>query len=315
MYSIKTMNIRQFEYVLAVAEHRHFETAAEKCFVTQSTLSAMISKLESELGIIIFDRRKKPVDITKEGEKIIEHLKIISTEINRLDELSKEIKGAIKGVIKIGCIPTVAPFLLPIFLPDFSTKYPDLIMEIKEITTDEIIRRLKSRELDIGIISFPINDDELAEYPIYREPFVFYDTSRTSEKEINTEDILLDNFWLLEEGHCLRNQVLAVCSTENKKINSSLNIKFKAGSIDSLIRFVRANNGKTLLPYLAAINFSDEEKKHIRYFSTPVPFRNVGLLTHRYFVKKTILRLLQEEIRRKIKLTDRIEISDEIKQY
>lgn len=302
------MNIRQFEYVLAVAEHRHFETAAEICFATQSTLSAMISKLESELGIIIFDRRKKPVGITKEGEKIIEHLKIIIMEINRLEELSQEIKGELKGIIKIGCIPTVAPFLLPIFLPDFSAKYPDLTLEIKEITTDEIIRRLKSRELDIGIISFPVNDGELTEYPMYREPFVFYDTSEISEKEIIAENILLNNFWLLEEGHCLRNQVLAICAAEGKEINSSLNIRFKAGSIDSLIRFVRASNGKTLLPYLAVNNFSDNEKKHIRYFHTPAPFRNVGLLTHRYFAKKTVLRLLHNEILEKIKSADNIEV-------
>ena len=161
------MNIQQFKYILAVAEHRHFELAAEKCFVTQSTLSTMISKFEDELGIQVFDRKKKPVGLTNEGELIIDQLKIILNNIDQLDELKHELKGEVKGKLTMAVIPTIAPFLLPLFLQDFANRFPDLVIEVRELTTKEILRQLKSRELDIGILSTPINDSEIKEVDLY----------------------------------------------------------------------------------------------------------------------------------------------------
>ncbi len=295
------MNIQQFQYVLAVAECRHFETAAEKCFISQSTLSTMILKFENELGITIFDRKKRPMVVTDGGQKIIDRLKIITNEIGQLEELSKEIKGEIKGVIKVACIPTVAPFLLPLFLVDFAQKYPDLKIEVIEITTDEIAHQLKSRDLDIGIISLPFNDSELAEYALYDEPFVLFDTAQEKEQKVSVEEINMENFWLMEEGHCMRTQVLDICSQSNPAINSTLNISFKAGSINSLIRFVKANKGKTLLPFWATTQFSEEEKQYIRPLGAPVPFRTIGLLTRQYFPRQKLLQLFQREIINKLK--------------
>ncbi|HRO74530.1 MAG TPA: LysR substrate-binding domain-containing protein [Crocinitomicaceae bacterium] len=296
------MNIQQFRYVLAVAEHRHFETAAEKCFISQSTLSTMILKFEEEIGITIFDRKKRPMEITQEGEKIIEQLHIISNEISNLEELSKEIKGELKGVIKIACIPTVAPFLLPRFLVDFAYKYPEITIEVSELTTEEIVRQLKLRDLDIGIVSTPLNESELTEYPLYDEPFVLYETtSKEVQKGTAISKINMNNFWLMEEEHCMRSQVLNICNQSNDNINSSFNINFKASSIDSLIRFVKANKGRTLLPFLATTDFSVEDQKHIRNLSRPVPFRTIGLLTHQHFPKNKILHLLQQEINHAIR--------------
>lgn len=295
------MNIQQFQYILAVAEHRHFETSAEKCFVSQSTLSTMISKFEDEIGIKIFDRSVKPVEITKEGEIIIEQLKNITNEINHLNEIVKEIKGEIKGKIIIGCIPTVAPFLLPLFLKDFSNQYPDLTIEVREKTTEEIVRQLKSRELDIGILSSPLKESEIIEEHLYDESFILFDTSnRNSNQTVKIGDLELNNFWLLEEGHCMRDQVLDICELGQAEFNTTANINFKSGSIDSLLRFVKSTKGKTIIPLLSLIDFPESDKKHLRFFAPSIPHRSIALVHHVHFPKKKIFNLLKAEIIQKV---------------
>lgn len=211
------MNLQQFQYILAVAEHKHFELAAEKCFISQSTLSTMISKFEEELGIKIFDRKKKPVHITAEGAIIIDKLKEVTTHIGQLKELVKEIKGEIKGKVSISVIPTVSSYLLPLFLQDFAKKYPLLKLEVREQTTQEIIRQLKSRDLDIGIVSTPLSDAMLEETELYREPFVLYDKQTTSSKKVSVKNIDTSNLWLLEEGHCMRTQALQICNLKKSQ--------------------------------------------------------------------------------------------------
>lgn len=295
------MNIQQFQYILAVAEHKHFELAAEKCFISQSTLSTMISKFEEELGIKIFDRKKKPVHVTGEGAIIIDKLKEVNTQIGQLKELVKEIKGEIKGRVSISVIPTVSSYLLPLFLHEFAKKHPLLKLEVREQTTEEIIRQLKSRDLDIGIVSTPLSDSMLVETELYREPFVLYDTQATANKRVSVKNIDTSNLWLLEEGHCMRTQALQICNMKKSQPSRIENIDFKAGSIDSLIRFVNANEASTLLPYLSTIHLPLRDAKHIRQFITPVPVRTIGLVVHRHFVKNKVLELLKNEIEEKIK--------------
>jgi LysR family transcriptional regulator, hydrogen peroxide-inducible genes activator len=291
------MNIQQIQYVLALAETRHFERAAERCFVTQSTLSTMISKFEDELGLLIFDRKKKPVAITHEGEQLIEQLKKIDREIHSLNEVAQEIKGEMKGNLSISVIPTIAPFLLPLFLSRFAFKFPELNIEVKEQTTSEILRLIKSRDLDIGIISIPIDDEEISEVHLYDEPFVYFDTKTIQANKIQSHDINLSTLCLLEEGHCMRTQILELCDSYEQQLHSMLNFRFLAGSIDSLLRFVRANQASTLLPYLASIDLSPEEKMKISEFEAPIPYRTVGLVVHKHFVKHKILDMLKMEIK------------------
>ena len=178
------MNLRQIDYILAVAEYRHFELAAEKCYITQSTLSTMIAKFEDEIGLKIFDRKKKPLDITLEGHAILGQLRMIRTHFNQLEEMAQEIRGEIKGKLSISVIPTIAPYLLPLFLPNFVTKYPQLQIEIREQTTDEIIRLLRSRAIDIGILSTPLYEKDIIEYPLYDEPFLLFDTQLKTKNDI-----------------------------------------------------------------------------------------------------------------------------------
>ncbi len=296
------MNIQQFRYVLAVAVHRHFETAADSCFISQSTLSTMISRFEDELGVTIFDRKKKPVGITREGEEIIERLKVIDYEISQLTGLARKMTGEVGGVIRVGCISTVAPYLLPLIVPELSVQHPELTLEIKETTTNEIVRLLKSRELDIGIISTPVGDGELLEYPLYREPFMLFDTGgmHRVREPIPVREMSWDNFWLLEEGHCMSDQVLEICSTNNATPGQSPNIRFKAGSIDSLVRFVRASGGQTLLPYMAVKSMPAAEQRDIIRFALPSPSRTIGLVVHQHFIKKPVLELIEKEIRLRV---------------
>ena len=295
------MNIQQIDYILAVNELRNFGNAAEKSCITQSTLSTMIGKFEDEIGIKIFDRKTKPVSLTKEGSTIIQQLKIISKEISTLNEVVQSLKGELLGELKIGIIPTVAPFILPEFLTDFAQKFPNITFSVSEKNTDAITEALKRRELDIGIMAIPVGMSDLHEIPLYNEPFVLYDCTRgKSNSFVNVETIDYDKFWLLEEGHCLHTQVKKICDYGISKKNESINFNFKAGSVDSLIRFVKVNKGLTMLPYLASLDLTPVEYKKITYFQSPVPVRTIGIVVHKHFVKKQLLNLLEREIKDKI---------------
>ncbi len=290
------MNIQQFQYILAVAKYKHFELAAEKCCISQSTLSTMISKFEDEIGVKIFDRKKKPVDLTLEGSLILEQLKVITNHIEQLHELTKEIKGEITGHLNLSVIPTIAPFLLPLFLQEFASQFSNLNIVVKEETTDEIQKKLKLREIDIGIVSIPLNDKDLYEIKLYDEPFLFYNTKKKLNKKLSVNHLKNENLYLMEEGHCMRTQVSELCNNNSKKNKSSLNFDYKAGSIDSLIRFVKVSQASTLLPYLATLNFTKHDACHLSHFTSPIPYRTIGLIVHRHFVKKKILNSLQKSI-------------------
>jgi LysR family transcriptional regulator, hydrogen peroxide-inducible genes activator len=294
------MNIQQFQYILALAETRHFERAAESCHITQSTLSTMISRFEEELGIQVFDRKKKPIEISIEGEAVLAQIKKIKKEIDSLNALTQEIKGEVKGGLSVSVIPTIAPYILPVVLRSFSQKFPKLELSVREQTTEEIIRLVKSRQLDIGIVSTPLNEKELVEHHLYNEPFVFFTEIGSGQKPIKTTQLETNNLCLLEEGHCMRAQVLELCNIQLKKNNKTENFKYSAGSIDSLMKFVLANKMDTLLPYLAAIELPSKEQKKIVKFEEPVPYRSVGIVVHKHFVRKKILQVLKQEIIEKI---------------
>lgn len=290
------MNLRQIDYILAVAEYRHFELAAAKCYITQSTLSTMIAKFEDEIGLKIFDRKKKPLEVTLEGQSILEQLRLIRTNFSQLEEMTQEIRGEIQGKLTLSVIPTIAPFLLPLFLPSFVAQHPQLHIEIREETTDEILRKLKSRELDIGILSTPLYEKDILEYPLYDEPFLLYDQEIQSREPIQIKKLAFNQLCLLEEGHCMRTQVLNLCEIHKNKINTKLNFDYKAGSIDSLLRFVKASNASTLLPYLAAKELTKADAKHVHPFAEPIPMRTIGLVVHQHFVKKKLLTQLIKAI-------------------
>lgn len=292
------MNIQQLKYVLAVDAQRHFAKAAQKCFVTQPTLSMMIRSLEDELGIKIFDRSRQPVVPTEAGEVVIAQAKIILREAGRMKEIIHELKGEIKGELKLGIIPTVAPYLLPLFLNSFLKKYPRLKIKISEFTTQQIIEKLRHHYLDAGILATPLNNETLNEQPLYYEQFVVYASSNEKlmkKKYLIPGDIDTNHLWLLEEGHCLRTQILNLCELRKKGLETS-NLEYEAGSIETLKKMVDMNNGITILPELALNELNVKDKKFVRHFKPPVPVREISIVTYRHFVKQRMVDILKEEI-------------------
>lgn len=294
------MNLQQIQYILAVAEFKNFSKAAEKCFITQSTLSTMISRFEDEIGISIFDRKTKPASVTKEGEVIIQQFKLITSEIGNLHEIIDSLKGESTGSLKIGVIPTIAPYILPLFLEEYTRSFPRVNFEISEITTASILKGLKDRELDIGIVSTPLEEENIIEHPLYEEDFVVYDTQLNKHKPTTVNEIDRERLWLLEEGHCLRTQVEIICDFDQKSARPGSNFQYKSGTIDSLMRFVKNNKGLTFLPYLATLDFNASELQKISSLNAPTPARTIGLVVHKHFIKKKLLEQLKRIILQKV---------------
>lgn len=297
------MNKSQIDYILAVAKLRNFGKAAQSCYVTQSTLSAMVAKVEGQIGITIFDRKTKPIGITPAGEVLIAQLKNIQREYAHLDVKVEELKGIHAGEVSIAGIPTVAPYLFPRILNDISVKYPAVSFTFQELTTHRIIDAILQGELDIGIVSTPLEEKGLMEYSLFEEPFVLYDKRKPNSGEegnkVKIMELDFSKLWLLEEGHCFRNQVEKICNLRQQKAVKS-NITYLSGSIASLKRIVSINKGLTLLPYLCSIDLPIHEQQAIQYFISPVPARKIGIVVHKNFVKKKILKGLQLMIKDKI---------------
>ena len=292
------MNLQQLEYIVAVDSFRHFEKAAQHCFVTQATLSMMIKKLEQELDVILFDRSKQPVLPTQAGKLIIEQARIVLRETEQLRQLSLQAKAGSKGELKIGVIPTLAPYLLPLFLTRFLKDYPSVKLKIIEQTTEHLLQLLATDKIDVGIMATPLAEKGFSEKHLFYEEFKVYaadETRSLKKKYILAEDIDISKLWLLEEGHCLRSQVLNLCEIQKKQAVVH-HLDYETGSIESLLKITELNSGITIVPHLATIHFNKEQKEKLRHFKPPVPVREISLVTYRHFVKKGLLQVLEKEI-------------------
>jgi LysR family hydrogen peroxide-inducible transcriptional activator len=292
------MNLPQLEYVIAVDTYRHFAKAAEKTFVTQPTLSMMIQKLEAELGIRIFDRSKQPVVPTPEGEEIITRARQIMADVGLLKEFTQELKHEVSGELKLAVIPTLAPYLLPLFLKSFVDKYRMLKTTIRELVTNDIIAALKNGDIDIGLLATPLNDIKLVEHPVFYEEFFAYAAAEekvSRKKFLLPKDIDISKLWLLEEGHCLRNQVFNLCELKKKDFESD-RLHYEAGSIETLKNLVDHHNGITILPFLATLDLNRRQKEKIREFAHPKPVREISLVVNRNFHRTRLLQALRTEI-------------------
>ncbi|MFD2161398.1 LysR substrate-binding domain-containing protein [Paradesertivirga mongoliensis] len=292
------MTLVQLEYIVAVDTHRNFVLASQSCFVTQPTLSMQIQKLEENLGIKIFDRSRQPVVPTEIGQQVIAQARIILNESRQLTELIKVFNNELSGELKIGVIPTVAPYLLPQIIPGFSKKYPKVQLMIWEYTTEQIIQNLKVGLLDCGILATPLEEPTLFEIPLFYESFVVYLSSSSplmKKKEISNKDIDFDELWLLNEGHCMRNQVLNICQRK-KAGESNKQFEYNTGSVETLKRMVDLNSGITILPELSLKDLSEEQISRSRRFVSPVPVREISIVTHRNFLKRGVIKALENEI-------------------
>jgi LysR family transcriptional regulator, hydrogen peroxide-inducible genes activator len=292
------MTLQQLEYIIALDTYRHFGKAALHCNIAQPSLSVQIQKLEEELKTTIFSRNKMPITPTETGIIIIEQARKIMAESATMTQLIQQQKNTIEGNLKIGIIPTLAPYLLPLFLLEFIKKYPAVSLNVSELTTDKIIRRLKNGMLDIGILATPLSQKELEETFLFNEEFVAYVSKKEkifAKKYLLPADIDVNKMWLLEEGHCLRSQTINLC--ELQKISSvQKHLDFETGSIETLKKFVEKNEGITLLPELATIDMSAAKKAMLRYFKSPAPVREISMVTNRGFVKLRLANILKESI-------------------
>jgi len=292
------MTFTQLEYIIAVDTYRHFAEAASHCYVTQPTLSMQIQKLEEELSVKIFDRSKQPVLPTEPGSEIIEQARKIIGERDTLTEMIEAKKGIVNGELKLGIIPTLAPYLLPLFIPSFAKKYPKVKIIVHELTTSLIISRLREGKIDMGILVTPLNEHGIKEQVLFYEELMVY-VSRNNDvfkkSYVLAKDIDPEKLWLLEEGHCFRSQIINLCELKKSSKESTL-FEYEAGSLETLRRMVDLNDGITILPELATLDLSAKQEQHIRYFKQPAPVREVSIITHRDFVKKKLVELVKKEI-------------------
>jgi len=296
------MTIQQLEYVVAVFREGSFTKAASSCFVTQPTLSMQIQKLEEELGITIFDRSTKPLRPTAIGEAIIEQARQNIRGMKRIRELVQEQRAALSGELRLGVIPTLAPYLLPLFLKDFLKSFPEVNLSIEEQISEHIFENLKSEKLDIGLMASIGTVEDLQETPLFYESFVAYISDEHPLHEqgfLRVKDLDVNEMLLLEEGHCFRDQIIRFCSS-NKTTESTYGLTFESGSLETLKNLVEQNLGYTLIPELAALQLTGRQQKLLRELGHPKPVRQISLLTRRDVLKKRLVDALQECITRNL---------------
>jgi LysR family transcriptional regulator, hydrogen peroxide-inducible genes activator len=288
----------QLEYILAIDTHRHFAKAAEACFVTQPTLSMQVSKLEKTLGVKLFDRTHSPVVPTEAGRQILLVAKKIILEKKRVSEIISLKKGLLEGELRIGIIPTLAPYLLPLFVQSFIRKYPKIKLVVFEKTTELLLDALRDSSLDVGILVTPLNEKGLQEEVLFYEELLVYVSENNGLYQkfyILAKDIDPNKLWLLEEGHCFRSQMIHLCELFKASRQKS-HFDYEAGSFETLRRMVELNDGITVLPELATLDFSKRQQGLIRHFKAPIPTREVSMVVTRDFVKERLVKILKQEI-------------------
>jgi len=290
------MTLQQLEYILAVYKTGHFMKAAELCQVTQPTLSAMIQKLEEELDCKIFDRSQHPIQTTEMGEKIIRQAQIILYQANQLKEMLLKEKESVSGNLNLAIIPTIASYLLPRFIALFRNDYPDVSLKITEMRTETIIQKLKTAEIDMAILATPLNMPDLLEIPIYYEKFIAYISPGESIyelKELSANNLPLEHLWVLEEGHCFRNQIFNFC--DQMKVH---NYMYEAGSIETLVKIVDINGGYTVITELHVDSLTQEQKKNLRNIVQPEATREISIVIRDDYVREGLLNAVADSLKK-----------------
>ncbi len=290
------MTLQQLEYVVALADHRHFVRAAESCHITQPTLTMQLKKLEDEIGFQLFDRTKKPIELTPTGELVVMKAREILRETILLKDLVIQERDSLKGEFRIGVIPTVAPYLVPRFLNTFVKQNPNTQLIIQELQTHEIVQALKSDQLDIGIAATPLEERNIRELALYYEPFLLYGFEghhSLTKEEVEVDNLATNDLLLLSQGHCFREQALAVCN-DAQQGKEKRGFHYESGSIEALTALVDQQMGITLVPELAITK--QIKKVNIRRFKAPEPSREISLVVLNSFAKEQLLTALHESI-------------------
>lgn len=295
------MTLQQMEYIVAVDDHGSFSKAAAKCCVTQPTLSMQIQKLEEELGVRLFDRGKQPIRCTPIGSKIVRQARDNVQGVGRINAIIHEQMDKIGGQLRIGIIPTLAPYLLPEFVTGFLRRHPSVNLTIDELISEQIVQKLERHALDVGILVTPLENKDLAEIRLFYEPFVAYVSTThplTDRDRIRMKDLKLKDMLLLTEGHCFRNQVVRICPNSTEKSESQL--RFESGSLETLKRFIEKGYGFTLLPELAVRGLPKSKARYVKELSHPRPVREVSLVVHGSMIRRKVIEALKDLILKNI---------------
>ena len=289
------MNIQQLEYIVALDKHRHFQRAAEACGVSQPTLSSLVQKLEEELDLTLFDRKSHPICPTDSGRAVIDQARVILYNIAQLKEMTRSEKEMESGMVRIGVIPTVAPYVLPRLFKQMQKASPQIELRAFELRTAVIIEQLRKADLDMAILATPLEQPNFLEIPLYYEKFAAYVSPNEDlyqKEEIAACDMPTEHLWVLKEGHCMRNQVFNFCQTK-----SAYSTTYEAGSIDTLIKIVDENGGYTVIPELHLPLLHDGQQKHVRQLAAPTPVREISLVIREDYVRERLINAVADAVK------------------
>lgn len=283
------------EYIVAVDKYRHFARAAESCGVTQSTLSTLIQKLETELDVIIFDRNSHPIKPTELGEEIISQAKVLLYNASQIEELVSSHKGERGGKVRLGVASTIAPYILPKLFKYITQEHPDIDLYAEEARVGAIIKKLERAELDIALLATPINNSQLLEIPLYKEHFVAYISPNEDiyyESNLETSQLSIEKLWALQEAYCPNSGSLPFCHTKSGK-----RATYQAGSVETLVKIVDENGGYTIIPELHIPLLGENQQKNIRHLHNPKPSREIAFIVRKEFVRERLLNILADGIK------------------
>lgn len=289
------MTLQQMEYIVAVDKYRHFARAAASCGITQSTLSSMIQKLETELDVIIFDRNSHPVVPTRLGEAIIHQAKVLLFNASQIDELVASHKGCSVGKVRMGIASTIAPYILPQMLKLLTDNHPDIDLYVEEARVSDIVLKLERAELDLALLATPLGNNELLEIPIYTENFVAYVSPQESiyaDKELDTSHLPVGNVWMLRESYCPNRGIFPFCQTQSDR-----RATYEAGTIETLVRIVDKNGGYTIIPELHVPLLRPDQQSNVRQLYNPQPAREVAFVVRRDFVRERLLNIFADVLK------------------
>ena len=289
------MNLQQLEYIVALDKYRHFQRAAESCGVSQPTLSALIQKLEEELDLTLFDRKSHPISTTDSGRAVIDQARVVLYHVAQLKEMTTKEKEMSTGTIRIGIIPTVAPYILPRLFKQMQQMFPQIELKAFELRTSVIIEQLRKAELDMAILATPLEQPDFLEIPLYYEKFAAYVSPSEKiykKEEIAAQEMPTEHLWVLKEGHCMRNQVFNFCQTK-----SAYSTSYEAGSIDTLIKIVDENGGYTVIPELHLPLLHEAQQQHVRQLASPTPVREISLVIRQDYVRERLVNSVADAVK------------------
>ena len=290
------MTIIQLEYLLAVANCGSFSKASELCFVTQPSLSMQIKNLEEELGVILLDRSKKPVVPTQVGALVIERAREALLAYDNVKECVAELKGSISGKLRLGVIPTIAPYLLPRFVHRFGEKYPNVELEIREMITPDIIRAMDSDELDAALLAGGTCPDRITEQELFDDRFYAYvspENPLSARTNLRIEDIYGKDLILLAEGHCLRDQIIEICGSGRM---SELPYSLQSGSLETVMRIVDTTSMLTIIPEMSLPYIPEALQSRVKMLARGAASRKIVVGVRRTYAKETLIAALRETI-------------------